>query len=144
MGVVKAAVKALIVKDGKFLAIWHSIDGEELWDLPGGRIEFGESPYAALHREVKEEVNLKVDVVKPVGLWWFFPKRLPDMQCVCYTFLCNLLSGDVNLEKNPDPSEFMQGYSWVSPTEFLSNKYKASNESLKKLITEVFNNAKDF
>lgn len=28
------------------------------WDLPGGRIEFGEEPYAALLREIEEETGI--------------------------------------------------------------------------------------
>ncbi|MFS0870208.1 NUDIX domain-containing protein [Paenibacillus xylanilyticus] len=28
------------------------------WDLPGGRLEFGEKPEAALHREIEEETGL--------------------------------------------------------------------------------------
>jgi ADP-ribose pyrophosphatase YjhB (NUDIX family) len=30
------------------------------WDLPGGKIDFGESPAEALEREVKEETGLKL------------------------------------------------------------------------------------
>lgn len=28
------------------------------WDLPGGRLEFGEQPETALHREIEEETGL--------------------------------------------------------------------------------------
>lgn len=28
------------------------------WDLPGGRLEFGETPETALHREIEEETGL--------------------------------------------------------------------------------------
>ena len=36
------------------------------WDLPGGKIEFGESPIEALAREVQEEVGLRLSTAAPV------------------------------------------------------------------------------
>jgi mutator protein MutT len=38
-----------------------------LWELPGGKIEPGESPEAAARREVEEETGIRVSVVEKLG-----------------------------------------------------------------------------
>ena len=38
-----------------------------LWSVPGGRVEAGESPEAAVEREVREETGLRVRVGAAVG-----------------------------------------------------------------------------
>ena len=37
------------------------------YSLPGGRVEFGETLHAALHREVDEETALKIEIVGLAG-----------------------------------------------------------------------------
>ena len=41
--------------------------GKGFYSLPGGRVEFGESLHAALHREVEEETTLKIEIVGLAG-----------------------------------------------------------------------------
>ena len=73
---VYAAVKALIENKGKYLILEQEYQGKKILDLPGGKIDYNETPYDALIREVKEETCLEIEVVKPVGVWRFV--RLSD------------------------------------------------------------------
>jgi ADP-ribose pyrophosphatase YjhB (NUDIX family) len=61
-------VKALIRNEaGKILLLkvtpaliknLPGFEGQEIWDIPGGRIQRGETPHKALLREVKDEINV--------------------------------------------------------------------------------------
>jgi 8-oxo-dGTP diphosphatase len=65
------AVKAAILKDDKLLLLFKSalesaLDPVDAWefDLPGGRVEFGEHPSDRLIREVTEETGLHIDIIR--------------------------------------------------------------------------------
>ena len=55
------AVKGLIFEEGKLLLLKKKDEG--FWDIPGGRIEFGESIEVALQRELAEELPSAKDVL---------------------------------------------------------------------------------
>lgn len=46
----------------------HQGEGEDFWTFPGGRAELGESAEQTLKREMKEELEVEVEVVR---LLWF-------------------------------------------------------------------------
>jgi 8-oxo-dGTP pyrophosphatase MutT (NUDIX family) len=66
-------------EDGRFLlglrASWKSAWPNH-WDVIGGRVEAGETPEAAMVREVREETG-----VVPTSFRWLacFPERRPDL-----------------------------------------------------------------
>lgn len=137
MGNVQAAVKGLIVKNGKFLAVKQRLESFSVWDLPGGRIEYGSDPVSCLKREVKEETDLDINVGKPIGTWYFFRENDKD-QVILMTFLCEPLSDRVDLSKNVDDEENLTEYKWVSPEDFLSDGFKTGHRSFKAMIKDYF------
>lgn len=131
------AVHALIAHRGRFLLIKQVVktdNGEQtFWDIPGGKVQYGESPYDALRREVKEEVGLDIEVREPLGMWWFF--RVKDgHQIISTVFRCVADQGNINLSGNPT-KELISDFRWVTPEEYGSEGFKHSHDSLHALIS---------
>jgi 8-oxo-dGTP diphosphatase len=62
------AVSAAIFRDDRILLVRRArAPGKGFYSLPGGRVEFGESLHAALHREVDEETALAIEIVGLAG-----------------------------------------------------------------------------
>lgn len=60
-----------------------------VWVFPGGGIDPGETPEAAVQREVLEETGFHVSVVKKVGEY----SPLNRLSRYTYVFECHLISG---------------------------------------------------
>jgi len=59
----EAIVAGVMIKDGRILLCHRSADRQwypGVWDLPGGHVEFGETPTEALKRELVEELGVCV------------------------------------------------------------------------------------
>ncbi len=61
-------VRVAIVEDGKILLVKQRHEDREIWMLPGGAIEEGETLVEAAEREILEETKLKVKVK---NMLWF-------------------------------------------------------------------------
>ncbi|HEX9153478.1 MAG TPA: NUDIX hydrolase [Candidatus Saccharimonadales bacterium] len=65
----RISVKAVIKDDDGRILLGRESDGS--WELPGGGLEHGEAPKAALRREITEETGFILDWIseRPVAFW---------------------------------------------------------------------------
>ena len=64
------SVKGVLLRRGAVLLLRNERDE---WELPGGRLELGETPVQCVAREFAEETGLAVDVVALLDAWVFEP-----------------------------------------------------------------------
>ncbi len=100
------STKALIIKDNKYLAMYKIIDGKKWWDLPGGRMEFGETPEETFAREIKEELGVEVRPIRLIDTWNYMPKE--NFQTVGIIYLSEIISGEITISDEHD------GFEWMS------------------------------
>jgi len=129
-------MKALIEHEGKYLFLHEDLPNAKVWDLPGGKIEYGEEPMVALHREVKEETGLEIEIGQSVGVWWFYSPH-HHHQVICSTFLCQIKGAlEIDLLHNPADEHFSD-YRWLSVEEVLNNQDMNLPESLMEIIKKL-------
>jgi len=65
----KQVVAALILRDGKVLICQRTLHQPMAlkWEFPGGKIEPGEQPKAALKRELEEELGINANIGQEVA-----------------------------------------------------------------------------
>ncbi len=129
----KICVTGFIHKNGKILIIKRSSKENFLpgyFEMPGGKINFGEPPIDALKRELKEEVNLDVEIKRPYHLFSYTSDN-NQRHTVDIQFLAMLKNKDNNIKL----SDAHETYQWIDENEL--NNYKISNE-MKNNIKKGF------
>ena len=111
-GPLGVAVKGIIRQGGKYLLIRRAANSSFdpcLWDLPGGKLDYGEELAETLMREVKEETSLTIKVENPFDTWHFFKD---EVFVTGITFLCEYVNGNVVL------SHEHSDFAWIEPDEY--------------------------
>jgi len=104
---IEFAVKALIINEGRFLAVRRSQTKWTTFELPGGRMEFGETAEETVVREVFEETGLHVTPLVLVDTWNYVTET---WQITGIIYLCSAKKpGEIVLSEEHDH------YEWLSP-----------------------------
>ena len=84
------------------------------WEFPGGKVRAKETPEDCLQREIKEELNLEIQVGKHFHTTHH---RYPDFDIELIAFWCSIISGKLKLAEHEQVRwvtvQEMNGYSFV-------------------------------
>jgi 8-oxo-dGTP diphosphatase len=121
-----AGVTAIVRNDrGEVLLLEHAFRKRYPWALPGGWMQRGEQPAAAIVREVNEETGLTIEIERLLTARTF---ALPRLDVV---FVCRIAGGDVR------PSVETPRWRWCVPGAYPPNTDPFSAELIRLAIAAV-------
>lgn len=102
---------AIIIDENKILVTQRS---EKMslplkWEFPGGKIEKNETAEICILREIKEELNLEIEIISRIASKKF---DYPSFSINLIPFISKYLSGTINLNEHKD-------YKWLTKEELI-------------------------
>ncbi|MGH7451214.1 MAG: NUDIX hydrolase [bacterium] len=91
----KPCVGAVMIKSGKVLLIRRANEPfKNHWDFPGGFLEAGEKPKEGLQREIAEELQIGVKIIRVLGIYPDTYGPEGDATLNIY-YLCKISRGEI-------------------------------------------------
>ncbi|MCA0042123.1 NUDIX hydrolase [Celeribacter litoreus] len=122
---------AVLPRDGRLLVTYQGGLHEE-YQLPGGGIDPGESPLAALHREVFEETGWRIAAPRRLGAFRrfvFMPEYDMWAEKICHIYQAR------PIRPLGAPSEPEHSAAWLHPEQALIS---LANEGDRALLHSIF------
>lgn len=109
---IKVTCALIINNEERILAALRSEDMNLplKWEFPGGKIEPNETPEDCLTREIKEELNIEIQILKAL------PSNIhtyPNISIELIPFICAHVKGDIILKEHAD-------FKWLHKNELLA------------------------
>jgi 8-oxo-dGTP diphosphatase len=131
LDILLVAACALVDPDGRVL-LARRPPGKPLaglWEFPGGKVEPGETPEAALIRELKEELDIEVPAkcLAPVS---FASHSYPEFHLLMPLYVCRRWEGDIA------PLQGQQ-LAWVRAQKLADYAMPPADEPLKAALRDL-------
>ena len=120
-------VAAIIRKGDAIFATQRGYgDWKDWWEFPGGKMEPGETPEAALMREIREELSTEIRIDRFLHtVEWDYP----DFHLTLHCFFCSLQTEALHLNEH-------EAARWLAADELHSVRWLPADEELLPLIYE--------
>lgn len=121
-------VVAAVIKDdnGKILITQRNLQKSQggLWEFPGGKIEPNETRERAIIREIKEELDIDIQVESYLSEKVF---NYPEKNINLIALECRKTNGDIKLLEHED-------YKWVENTELEDFEFAPADMFIVKIL----------
>ena len=119
-------VVAAIICDGNRIFATQRGYGEwkDWWEFPGGKMEPGETPQAALQREIREELATEIAVE---DLLTTVDYDYPNFHLTMYCYICKVKSGSLTLLEH-------EAAKWLTRDELGSVKWLPADDEVVDII----------
>ena len=125
-------VAAVVVGQGRVMCLRKGVTRyaytSHRWEFPGGKIEPGESPQQALHRELLEELDLDVTVGEHLLT---VDHSYPDFSISLNAYWCEVGTGVVHLTEH-------DAVKWLPPQQLCSLPWCAADEAIAQAVAHSF------
>lgn len=107
----------------------------DLWEVPGGKLEFGETPERAIEREILEEIGYRVKVKKLIPYTDVGTLEYPDktQHTVVFYYICEL----INDEAVEVHDHKIGGFRWVKPEELDDYEFMFGNRAAIEMALKL-------
>lgn len=123
-------VTAAIIRDKDKILICQRAQDDEcglLWEFPGGKLEDGETLVECICREIKEELNLNINVL---GVFTRSIYKFNGKEIHFTVFNAEILSGEIKLNVHNDAK-------WVTIKELINYEFMPADiEFVDKVLKE--------
>ena len=124
---IKIVVSLALINDADEILLSKRPKNKHLagfWEFPGGKIETGEIPEIALIREIKEELNIEINIKNKLGEENYQDDKI---NVKLHYFICSHANGEIILSEHENSA-------WVTKKDFKNYNFAEGDSDIINLL----------